>query len=72
MPRNRKLTARRTLVQAVCLDCGERWDSANAHGVAVQHHDRYGHTVAIDYEMAYVYWAKGGAADQAHFNLEAK
>ena len=71
MPRNRKLTAKRTLVQAICFDCGQRWDAANAHGVAVQHHDRTGHSVAIDYEMSYVYWGQAGEA-QARLNLEAK
>jgi len=51
----RKVRARRTLIAAECFDCGKRWNTRNAHGVAVQHHDKTGHMVWVDYEMSYIY-----------------
>lgn len=52
---NRIVKTGRELLRAICFVCGKEWSSRNAHGVAVQHHDKTGHTVAISYEMTYVY-----------------
>jgi hypothetical protein len=38
---------------ARCNDCDWMCDEKNAHGVAVQHHDRTNHWVDVTVEMSY-------------------
>ncbi len=41
-------------VWAVCHECGTVWSEKNAHGVAVQHHDKTGHWGSVTVEMSYL------------------
>ena len=51
---------------AYCVDCGVEYESRNAFGLAVQHHDRTGHRVHIQttrvvaYEKKEAYDARKG------------
>ncbi len=49
-------------IQARCLGCGFWLDSPNAHGLAVQHHDRTGHQIAVEYTRTVLYGVKLEAA----------
>ena len=40
---------------AFCQDCDGVWTAANAHGVAVQHSQRYGHNVTVEISSAFRY-----------------
>lgn len=40
---------------ATCSDCGKRWESRNAMGVAARHHQSTGHTVVVEVAYAHRY-----------------
>lgn len=45
-------------VRAGCFECWgsePHWCSRNAHGLAVQHHRKYGHHVFVEVESSYFY-----------------
>lgn len=48
-------------INAYCVECDKTWDSKNAHGVAVQHHDKTGHEVHVEAGYVYIY---GGPAKE--------
>ena len=45
----------RPMVNAECEDCGTRWYSANAQGVAAIHSRRYSHAVQVEVSILYRY-----------------
>lgn len=55
-------------VTAGCYDCWGleiKWEGPNAQGVAVQHHDKYGHQTWVEIHMKIRYGGDGGKKESA-------